>query len=333
MNPMEVPVTAPLKDEDNLSDLTHFAFGQSEEAPAPEPISIGPLPDILNGRYHIERLLGVGGMGAVYRARDLLREQFGDPEPFVALKTLTDSFAEYPDANALLYSEFALTSRLHHANVIQVYGFDVDSDCQRAFITMELLKGPTLDQLIEAHPAGMDWEQLRGIAIPLLQALSYSHQRGVLHGDLKPSNVMLTDDGVRLFDYGLGQARQGLLPGLPRLSRARIAAWTPRYAALELLNGEALGSPADVYAVACILYEMCSGHHPFSRLTARQAKAMEQDKTLERPPNLPSHCWPALRSALAFEQQQRIDCQTLLTAFSAPRPTVLRRLFRVLGRS
>lgn len=323
-------MNAPLKEEDAESALNHFAFDQqAQTAPVdPEPLKVVPLPDILNQRYHIERLLGVGGMGAVYRARDLLRAQYGDPEPYVALKTLTDSFAEYPDANALLFSEFALTSRLHHAHVVQLYGFDVDQQSQRAFITLELLKGPTLDQLIEANPAGMPWTQLREIALPLLQALSFSHQRGVLHGDLKPSNIIMAEDGLRLFDYGLGQATQGLMPGLPRLSRARIAAWTPRYAALELLNGEALTAAADVYGAACILYELSSGHHPFSRLTARQAKAMEQDKTLQRPSLLPAHLWPALKAGMAFEKNQRIDSTALLDALNSPKPGLLKRLTR-----
>ena len=70
----------------------------------------------------------------------------------------------------------------------------------------------------------------------------------MLHGDLKPSNVMLADDGLRLFDYGLGQPLEGLLPGLPRLCRTRFAARTPRYAALELLDGGELTAAADVYA-------------------------------------------------------------------------------------
>ena len=286
----------------------------------------GPVPDLLSKRYRIERLLGVGGMGAVYRARDLLREQFGDPEPWVAVKTLNDTFCEYPDAHALLYSEFALTSRLHHAHIVQLHGFHTDARCRRAYITMELLKGPTLDDLISANPAGMPWNQLQEIAVTLLEALSYSHQRGVLHGDLKPSNVILTEDGLRLFDYGLGQSVDDKFAKLPRLSRARLAAWTPRYAALELLENQPLTAAADVYAVACVLYELSSGHHPFSRLTAQQAKAMGQDKTLARPPQLPAHCWPALRAALAFEQHQRPDSQRLLAALSRPAPTPLQRL-------
>ena len=288
----------------------------------------GELPEVLSNRYRIERLLGVGGMGAVYRARDLLREQYGDPDPYVALKTLNEEFAEYPDANALLYSEFALTSRLRHSNVIRFYAFNVDRTSQRAFMTMEMLKGPTLDHLISERSEGLNWPELQQIAVPLLAALHASHCLGVLHGDIKPSNVMLTADGLRLFDYGLGQPVQGLLPGLPRLSRKRIAAWTPRYAALELLEGGQLTEAADLYAVAVILYELSSGHHPYSRLTAKQAKCMEQGQSLRKPEKLPSHCWTKLRTALAFdEKERRTSVAELLSCFSYQPSGVLQRLF------
>lgn len=309
------------------SVLTRLADSPQHPVTNEKTHRVCELPELLCKRYKIERLLGVGGMGAVYRARDLLREQYGDPDPYVAIKTLNEEFAEYPDASALLYTEFALTSRLRHGNVIRLHAFDIDPASQRAFITMEQLQGPTLDQLLEQHPDGLPWLEFRSIALPLLEALTCAHEMGVLHGDLKPSNVILARDGLRLFDFGLGQPLKGLLNSLPRLSRKRIAAWTPRYAALELLNGEPLTTVSDIYGMACILYELASGIHPYSRLTAKQAKAMEQDKTLQKPAKLPAHCWPALRTALAFDKENReIDAQGLLDAFSAPRPSLLRRI-------
>jgi serine/threonine-protein kinase Stk1 len=322
----DLPLASP-----PASDLTYFALAATAAKPAaqaPRDV-LSELPEVLGGRYKIERLLGVGGMGAVYRARDLLREQFGDPEPYVAVKTLSDDFAEYPDANALLYSEFALTARLNHPHVVRLFGFEVDVPSQRAFLTLELLKGLTLDQLLSERPEGLPWSELQEIAIALLDALSYSHSLGVLHGDLKPSNVMLAEDGLRLFDYGLGQPVEGLLPGLPRLCRNRFTAWTPRYAALELLDGAPLSAAADIYAVACVLYELASGRHPFSRQSAKQAKAMELDTQLQRPDFLPAHCWPALRTALAFDEAQRsISCAQLLEVFRQPTPSSWRRWLR-----
>jgi len=301
------------------SDLTCFAFAPAAAAFRPvSPRRSGDLPEVIGGRYRIERLLGVGGMGAVYRARDLLREQFGDPEPYVALKTLSMEFAEYPDAHALLYSEFALAARLSHRHVVRLFGFEVDTPSQHAFIVQELLEGPTLDQLLDEHPQGLPWADYQSIARPLLEALAYSHGCGVLHGDLKPSNVILADDGLRLFDYGLGQSVAGRLPGLPRLRRSRIAAWTPRYAAPELLDGAPLSVATDIYALACLLYELSAGSHPFRRLDGRQAQNIGLDRILQRPAHLPSSCWPALRTALAFDPaKRRIDAVELLAVFSA----------------
>lgn len=283
----------------------HSAFvGADQVQYAPASVRGKTLPDVVAGRYRIERLLGVGGMGCVYRARDLLHEQFGDPAPLVALKFLADSLDQSPDGAALLYSEFALTRHLNHPNVVRLYTFEVDTDCQRAFISMELMQGLTLDRLLCEHPLGVPWNMLRSIALPLLDAVVHAHRRGVLHADLKPSNVMLCDDGPRLFDFGLGQAEEGM-PGLARLSRARFNAWTPGYAAAELLEGAAPSACSDVFALACVLYELAGGKHPYRRLPATQARAEGLERELRAPNTLPRHCWSALRTALALDASRR----------------------------
>jgi serine/threonine-protein kinase Stk1 len=321
--------------EDEAANLTYFAFAKSHAAPravAPTRASVGELPEVMAGRYRIERLLGAGGMGAVYRARDLLHEQFGDPDPYIALKILSEEFAESPDASALLYSEFALTRRLRHSNVLRLHTFEVDTECQRAFITMELMRGLTLDKLLCERPLGLPWQELRDIALPLLDALAYAHGRGVLHGDLKPSNVMLSEEGVRLFDFGLGQAEEGVLPGLPHLSRSRFNAWTPGYAAPELLEGAPLTASADLFAVACVIYELAGGKHPFRRLPSTQARDERLDRELQAPKHLPKHCWPALRTSLAFDAGQRtITAAQLRDALGATSSWLQRWLHRRNG--
>jgi serine/threonine-protein kinase Stk1 len=286
------------------------------------------LPQVLAGRYRIERLLGAGGMGSVYRARDLLHEQFGEIGAEIAVKILGEAFEESPDANALLYSEFALTRHLRHPGVMQVFDFEVDAACQRAFITMELMHGLPLDRLVCERPLGLPWIELRDIAIELLDALAHVHARGVLHGDLKPSNVMLTEQGLRLFDFGLGQAVEGVLPGLPTLSRDRIKAWTPNYAAPELLEGGPLSTSTDLYAVACLLFELAGGKLPFQRLTALEAREKKLDRKLKNPKHLPKICWPALKTALALKPKKRtIDAVALRDAFKAAPPAKSWRWF------
>lgn len=308
-------------------DQTYFAFAADARPTLATPPDV--LPDLLCGRYRLERLLGIGGMSAVYRARDLLREQFGDPEPWVALKTLNEEFADYPDAHALLYGEYALTQHLRHPHVIRAYGFEVDACSRRTFMTLELLRGPTLDQLVGEHPQGLPWPTLRDIAIPLLEALAHAHGAGILHGDLKPGNVILAEDGPRLFDFGLGQPADGILPSLPRLCSSRIKAWTPGYAAPELLDGAPPSAASDLYALACMLYELGAGSRPYGRRDAHQARELRLDRQLQCPAHLPSHLWPSLRAALALDPVRRdIDITALLAAFRSIRSERLKRWWR-----
>lgn len=326
------PVDDLLVSEEQDNNLTYFAFAKSLNSKpdtavaAPTKARMGEMPELLGGRYRIERLLGAGGMGAVYRARDLLSEQFGDPDPYIALKLLSEEFAETPDASALLYSEFALTRRLRHDNVLRLHSFEVDTEYQRAFITMELMRGLTLDKLLCERPLGLPWNELRKIVLPLLDALAYTHLRCVVHGDMKPSNVMLSEEGVRLFDFGLGQAQEGVMRGLPQLSRERFNAWTPGYAAPELLEGQPLVPSADIYAVACVIYELAGGKHPFRRLPSTQARDEHLEHQLQAPANLPKYCWPALRAALAFEAVDRTITAAQLRDALGSTPSWLQRL-------
>jgi serine/threonine-protein kinase Stk1 len=243
--------------------------------------------DLLAGRYHLERVLGTGGMGVVYRARDLLHEQFGEPCSRVALKVVGDGLAQASDAHVLLYSEFAVTRSLRHERIVRAFSFEVDTARQVAFFTMELLPGLTLDRLLLECPGGLPWPQLQPLAVQVLDALAYAHGQGVLHGDLKPGNVMVGEAGIRLFDFGLG-----LGDGLPQLSRDRFNAWTPAYAAPELADGGALTPAADLYGVACMLYELAEGDRP-------------ADFQPLKPRKLPRQCWPALKTALAVDPERR----------------------------
>jgi serine/threonine-protein kinase Stk1 len=319
---MSEPAVTP--DEEGGADLTYFAFAKTA-AQLPEPMTTPcELPDVLIGRYRIEQLLGAGGMGVVYRARDLLHEQFGDPESHVALKMLGEELAECPDASALLYSEFALTRRLNHPNVLRLQSFEVDTHCRRAFIVMDLMRGQTLDKLLCERPLGLTWPEWRNIALPLLDALAHAHSRGVLHGDLKPSNVMLSEEGLRLFDFGLGRAQEGVMPDLPRLSR-RFTAWTPGYAAPELLEGQPLSEVADMYALGCVLYELAGGQHPFRRWPSTRARDEGLDRELRAPRHLPKHLWPALRKALSLDPVQRVISAAEVYDVVNAQPSWLRR--------
>ena len=254
------------------------------------------MPTLLAGRYHLERVLGSGGMGVVYRARDLLHEQFGEPCSSVAIKLLGENLRLAPDAHVLLYSEFALTRSLQHERVVRMFTFEVDISSQIAFFSMELMHGMTLDRLLLECPDGLPWRELQPLAVQLLDAVAYVHRQGVLHGDVKPVNIMVGEEGIRLFDFGLGQATADAMTGLASVCRDRFNAWTPAYAAPELLAGGALTASADLYAVACVIYELAQGR----RLGGRGAT-----ERLQRPRKLPAACWPALCLALAMDPERR----------------------------
>lgn len=296
---------------------TYMAFAARPASTDPSAASlVEPLPELLNDRYRLERLLGIGGMGTVYSAHDAVRARFGDPMPYVAIKVMNDHYAQYPDANALLFGEFALTQRLHHPHIVRFYHFEVDRQSQRAFISMERLQGTPLDQLINDHPQGLDEEAFQSITLSALDAVAHIHACALVHGDLKPGNLMLGADGLRLFDFGLGESSHATSSGLPRLQRHRIIAWTPGYAALELLEGNPPTAAADVYALACLIYELASGHHPYHHCTAKQAQAQRLERVLRCPPNLSRHRWRALQQALKINPaSRRITAQELLVAF------------------
>ncbi|MPQ71091.1 MULTISPECIES: serine/threonine-protein kinase [unclassified Pseudomonas] len=275
--------------------------------------------DLLAGRYRLEQLLGAGGMSTVYRALDLLRESLGDPDPYVAVKRMSDSLCRYPDANALLHSEFALTLRLHHPHVVRVHDYDIDEVSDRAFITMELLRGQPVDRLLIERPEGLPWDELQTIALALLDAVAYCHDQGLVHGDLKPSNLMLTDKGLKVFDFGLSQSRHEQLQGLPRLQRERFMACTRAYAAPELLEGGSPTRETDLYAVACVLYELACGRLPFPSPEPGQTLNPKRNRTLKPAEQLPPFCWSALCKALAFKPAaRRIDAHELRDAFQSP---------------
>lgn len=313
-------MSSEVRPPNQIGVLTSFALagglGIEPDKPQPSFTSAYELPETLCARYRLEGLVGAGGMGVVYRARDLLHERFGEPEPYIAIKMLGDDFRDAPDADLLLYSEFALTRHLRHPNIVRVDAFEVDPVCGRAFIAQEFMQGKNLDALLCEHPTGLAPDDLQTLAIPLLDALAHAHHRGVVHGDLKPGNLMLTEEGPRLFDFGLGQAIDGVLKGLPRLRRDRFKAWTPCYAAPELLEGGQLSTKTDVFAIACVLYEMACGKRPFGGMLSAEARKQPRWRRLSAPSDLPLPFWPAIRVALALDVKKRtITARELHEAF------------------
>jgi len=282
---------------------------RSIEGPSPrlpnEPIATGRL---LGGRYLLERKLGEGGMGVVYLATD--QEVKGET---FAIKVLTQEIRERPDALELLREEVRKTRTLAHQNIVGVYSLNVDRT--NVFILMECLEGKTLQALLdEDFGRGMRFDRAWPIIEDVGAALAYAHDHSVIHGDLKPANVFVTTSGkAKLLDFGIARAARG-----PRRAKdaAVLGALTPAYASCEMLEGVAPDARDDIYAFACMIYEVLSGQHPFGGRTAVEARdAGEKPIPINR---LTDKQNAALALGLAFDRAARTATVEMLLAGLAP---------------
>src|SRR5580704_4441492 len=146
---------------------------------------------VLKDHYVLESLIGEGGMGIVYKARDLEEEKIGGHARWIAIKLLKPEYRDDPALVQALLEEVTKTRDISHPNIVAAYSCQVAGP--NVFTTMQYLEGKTLDVLLdEDYPGGMPWERARPIIEDIGAALSYAHQRGIIHCDLKPANVFIT---------------------------------------------------------------------------------------------------------------------------------------------
>ena len=216
------------------------------------------------GPYEIVSLLGAGGMGEVYRARDA---KLGRD---VAIKVLPQLFAGSPERMARFEREAKLLASLNHPNIASIYGFE-DSGGVGALV-MELVSGPTLAERLQQGPLPLD--EALPLSKQIAEALEYAHERGIVHRDLKPANIKLTSDGaVKILDFGLAKAIEGEVtltdistsPTISRMAtQAGIILGTAAYMSPEQAKGKPVDRRADIWAFGCVLYQMLSGKEAFS---------------------------------------------------------------------
>ncbi|OYD21106.1 serine/threonine-protein kinase [Oceanimonas baumannii] len=258
-------------------------------------------PTVLAQRYLLHRILGVGGMGVVYKARDLLLESLGEPHPWVALKTLNRDMREHQGANALLLGEYRLGMRLRHGNVVRNLHFDMCTQHHHGFFTQELIAGETLEERLLQGPPPPPVLRLKW-ARQLVSALQYSHQQGVIHADLKPANLLIDQhDDLLLFDFGIGRLSDDSDTAF-RLNREQLDAHSERYAAPELFNGALPSAQTDGFSLACVLYQLLSLKHPFGPHTTR---SLAEQPLQPVPPTRHRHLNRALLNALQVLPEDR----------------------------
>ncbi|MCX7059087.1 MAG: protein kinase, partial [Proteobacteria bacterium] len=276
---------------------------------ASTPVGIGT---VLKERYVLESIVAggdKGGMGLVFRARDLINEEAQDRNPFVAVKILNDEFKRHPESVLALQREARKSQNLAHPNIITVFTFDRDQG--NFFIVMELLEGSALNDVIKnAKDKGLPKHEALRIIQALARALAYAHERRIVHSDFKPSNAFLTNEGnVKVLDFGIARATKTL--GADGKSKddktlfdaATLGAFTPPYASCEQIEGKDPDERDDVYALAIVSYELLTGRHPFERKDAVTAR----DEGLKPAVvgSLSRSQWRTLQSALSFSRAKR----------------------------
>lgn len=301
-------------------DMTQYAESDSP----PQPLGIG---SVLKDRFILEEKLGSGGMGVVYKALDLRKQEAQDKSPYVALKILNDDFRNNPTSYIALQRESRKAQTLAHPNIITVYDFDRDRS--HIFMSMEVLTGQSLKDYINNEiPSGMPFKKAWPIIKGMCLALAYAHKNGIVHSDFKPGNVSILDNGeVKVLDFGIACAisRHDKVQDETIFDARRdLGALTPAYASLEMFAHQEPDPSDDVYALACVTYEILTGRHPYGKLSAQKA----QELNLQPKPvaGLSRRQWRGLQRALAIQRKDRTPTVTQFITDLQPRspwPVVL----------
>jgi serine/threonine protein kinase len=295
---------------------------------------------VLKGQYLLEKQIGAGGMGLVFRARDLEEQRLGGQTQYVAIKVLRPDFRDNPDSVRALFEEVRKTRELRHPNIVAVYGCHQDGD--HVFMTMEYLEGKSLDALLdEDFACGMPWKRAQPVIESIGSALEYAHEHGVVHCDLKPSNVFVTLAGMpKVLDFGIAGTVRGVRKGC--FDTSSLGALTIEYASPEMLRAqqhEEDGSadsnyePSirdDIYSLGCVVYEMLSGR----RLYDRRGADPTSDSRAAYPniETLPNSRNRVISRAVAFDATQRYGRVTdFVSSLTAEGDTNLRRLIMLGG--
>lgn len=248
------------------------------------------------GPYAILSELGSGGMGAVYAARHTTSGQQ------VAIKFLHSELARDPEMSRRFRREASILKSLDHPGVVQVVEVGED-DSGRAYTVMELLQGETLEARLERGPLAP--AEFSVILNHVATALDAVHAHGVLHGDLKPANVFLLEEGTKLVDFGTSKVH-----GLERLTRTGEVSGTPIYMAPELLTGEGgIDERIDTYALGVLAYKALTGAVPFTeRNPGRLLYQIVMGATVrfeERCPTAPHAVAAAVHQAMSAKRDER----------------------------
>ena len=277
-------------------------IGASNAAPSAEAAELPP--GTVLAHYRLEGVLGRGGIGTVYRATDT---KLNRP---VAIKFLTAAVAD-DDAQRRFKQEAETASALNHPHIVTVY--DIGEADGIAFLAMEYVEGKTLDRLIP--PGGLPLQPALDYAIQIADTLSAAHTAGIVHRDVKPGNIMVTDAGVlKVLDFGLAKhLGSPTSPGDSATSetthtRSRMIAGTPSFMSPEQAEGRPVDARSDVFSFGAVLYQMASGKRPFPGESALAAMAAVLHKEPDPlPASVPAEMQRVIARCLRKDPQRRFQ--------------------------
>ena len=234
---------------------------------------------LLGNRYEIEEKIGNGGMATVYKATDIILKRH------VAVKILRDEFTTDEEFIRRFEAEAQSAARLTHANIVSIY--DVGVEKSLYFIVMELIQGKTLKEIIVEERGPLPWKWSVNVAIQIAQALEMAHKNNIIHRDIKPHNIIITEDGVaKVTDFGIAKA----------VSNSTITAFgttigSVHYFSPEHARGGFTDAKSDLYSLGVVMYEMLTGKVPFDADTPVSValKHMQEEpvEPIELNPNIP----------------------------------------------
>lgn len=263
---------------------------------------------LIDDRYRIEQRLGSGGMAAVYRAHDQVLDR-----P-VAVKVLAGSYASAPAARELIRVEARSAARLSHPNVTNVYDYGeaTDNGARLPYVVMELLPGRTLSDRLADGPLPVQ-AALR-VCAEVAGGLAAAHAQGVVHRDVKPSNVMLTPSGAKVLDFGIAAAA-----GRAEREADGLLLGTPAYLAPERLQADHVSPASDVYALGLLAYRLLAHRMPWAAETTTQmlrSHAYVEPMQLPAVPGVPEEVHRIVQQCLAKTPADRPPASEVARVFA-----------------
>lgn len=276
----------------------------------------GDRRPLLGGRYELGELVGSGGMADVRRARD--RRLNRD----VAVKLLSGPSARSAGMRKRIEREARALASLSHPNVISVYDYGAGKGPDgevRPYLVMELVEGRDLhEHLADSGPLSV--EEATALLRAVLAAVDRAHQEGIVHGDIKPANIIMGPNGPKVGDFGVARV-------LSEESGTTTIAATPTFAAPEVLRGERPSPASDLYSVACVAFQMLTGRPPYEGANAWEVAVKHMEEPVpsvrDHRPEVPSDLDEAIRRCMDKKPNRRLSSARGLSEALRPAPTTI----------